>query len=84
MNRRGFFKSLAAATVGFCILPPATTYERIWKATKFPFVIPPPIPWNPMLYKGEWQWVSSMDSWLDKVKPGEYPRGAGMTTIIKP
>lgn len=32
MNRRSFFKTLAAATVGFTILPPAMTYQRIWKA----------------------------------------------------
>ena len=31
MNRRGFFKTLATVAAGFTILPPATTYERIWK-----------------------------------------------------
>jgi len=32
MNRRSFFKTLATAAAGFTILPPATTYERVWKA----------------------------------------------------
>ncbi len=27
-------RMLAAATAGFTILPPATTYERVWKATR--------------------------------------------------
>lgn len=30
MNRRSFIAALA----GFAILPPATTYARIWKATR--------------------------------------------------
>jgi len=34
VQRRGFLKSLALATVGFTILPPATTYQRIWKAER--------------------------------------------------
>jgi hypothetical protein len=32
MNRRGFFKTLAAAAAGFAILPAATTYARNWVA----------------------------------------------------
>lgn len=31
MNRRSFFKSALTAVAGFTILPPATTYSRIWK-----------------------------------------------------
>lgn len=31
MNRRSFFAKLAVAAAGFTILPPATTYDRIWK-----------------------------------------------------
>lgn len=34
MNRRSFFSKLAVAAAGFTILPPATTYERIWKPTQ--------------------------------------------------
>lgn len=31
MNRRSFFTKLAVAAAGFAILPPATTYDRIWR-----------------------------------------------------
>lgn len=34
MNRRHFLRSIAGAVAGFTILPPATTYSRIWKATR--------------------------------------------------
>lgn len=34
MNRRSFLGKLSAAVAGFAILPPATTYSRIWKAQK--------------------------------------------------
>jgi hypothetical protein len=33
MNRRSFLKAVLG---GFIILPPATTYARIWKATRAP------------------------------------------------
>lgn len=36
MNRRNFLSTLGAAVTGFTILPPATTYSRIWKATYRP------------------------------------------------
>ena len=52
MNRRGFFKTIAAATAGFTILPPATTYDRVWRATK---QINPMFIFNPMNLKGEWK-----------------------------
>ena len=32
MNRRGFFGAIGAIAAGFAILPPATTYTRLWKA----------------------------------------------------
>jgi len=32
MNRRNFLKNSALALFGFSVLPPAKTYERIWKA----------------------------------------------------
>ncbi len=38
MNRRGFFGKIGALAAGFMILPPATTYERIWKAGRRPLV----------------------------------------------
>jgi hypothetical protein len=34
MNRRAFFRKLVLGTAAFSILPPATTYSRIWKATR--------------------------------------------------
>lgn len=37
MNRRNFIGNLLAATAGFAIPPPATTYSRVWRA-----VHPPP------------------------------------------
>lgn len=36
MNRRGFLNALLKAGAGFSILPPATTYARIWRAQRFP------------------------------------------------
>lgn len=41
INRRNFIKSLLTATAGFNILPPATTYDRIWRATPQPILITP-------------------------------------------
>ncbi len=82
MNRRGFFKMLATATAGFTILPPATTYNRLWKATR---VLNPEwvnadsemgFIFNPAAYAGQWKFISS-DSWSAMIKPGEFPRGAG-------
>jgi len=34
VKRRTFFSTLATAALGFTILPPATTYARIWKAMR--------------------------------------------------
>lgn len=36
MNRRSFIGSLAGALAGFAVLPPATTYARVWAATRKP------------------------------------------------
>ncbi len=33
-DRRSFFKTLATAVAGFSILPPATTYARVWRASR--------------------------------------------------
>lgn len=50
MNRRSFFSTLGKAVVGFTILPPATTYSRVWRATKVAF---PPwiIHWKAVEFK---------------------------------
>lgn len=61
MNRRNFFNTLASAVAGFTVLPPATTYSRIWRATmKLE-------PWGtqqlvyqsfiPKDYYGTWHWI---------------------------
>jgi hypothetical protein len=38
-NRRSFLRNIAGAVAGFAILPPATTYARIWRAAR-----PAPVP----------------------------------------
>ncbi len=61
MNRRSFFRTLAAATAGFAILPPATTYSRVWKATyrlnpdwvNAPYEVI--LDHGQMLYRGQWE-----------------------------
>ncbi len=55
MNRRNFLSSITKAAFGFTILPPSTTYERIWKATR---IIPNP-DWIKAEYKIEF--ISSVD-----------------------
>lgn len=74
MTRRGFFKTLAAATAGFTILPPATTYQRIWKAMRpslgCTFY---ELPFNPREFMGKWEFIS----WVDPIKPGPFLRGVG-------
>ena len=59
MNRRSFFKTLAAATAGFTILPPATTYQRIWKA-QTQIVNPEYVNahFDPIQYIGDWKWLN--------------------------
>jgi hypothetical protein len=44
MNRRGFFSALAKVTVGFTVLPAATTYSRIWRVQRGP-IIPIELEW---------------------------------------
>ena len=57
MNRRGFFKMFATAMAGFTILPPATTYDRIWKAQRLVKVVPLDYFFDPLHYTGEWRWI---------------------------
>lgn len=38
-TRRSFFKTLATDAAGFTILPPALTYERVWRATRAPMTL---------------------------------------------
>ena len=39
MNRRSFLSNLVKAAGLFTILPPASTYDRIWKASRPEFII---------------------------------------------
>lgn len=34
MNRRSFLRNSALALFGFTVLPPADTYQRVWRATR--------------------------------------------------
>jgi len=52
MNRRNFLKNSALALFGFSVLPPAETYQRIWKATRKPVIAK--YAYNPADYQGEW------------------------------
>lgn len=70
MNRRRFFQGLATTIAGFTILPPATTYARVWRAT--------PQPWetdtimyavDPRELWGTWQWVDQSGLWVQTVHP---------------
>lgn len=54
MNRRSFLKTLSVVAAGFSILPPATTYQRIWKAEK-------QIQFDPKLYSGDWNFFTLID-----------------------
>ena len=47
MHRRNFLKNSALALFGFSILPPAKTYERIWKAQRAPIMRTPFYSINP-------------------------------------
>ncbi len=66
MNRRGFFKTLAVATAGFAILPPATTYQRVWKAASAIRVNPAWIDapyeaafiFDPRAFAGTWKFIT--------------------------
>ncbi len=87
MNRRNFFKTLATATMGFTILPPSTTYQRVWRA-RCSHIIPPPTPFDPMLYAGRWtfSFVDFPPLYDPRIvedhagglyKPHPFPRGVG-------
>jgi hypothetical protein len=56
MNRRSFLKNSALALFGFIVLPPAETYERIWKVQRKPIVNP--AYFNPADYQGEWKMIT--------------------------
>jgi hypothetical protein len=34
MNRRSFLRNSALALFGFTVLPPAETYQRVWRVTR--------------------------------------------------
>lgn len=74
MNRRNFFSTLATAVAGFTILPPATTYTRIWKATR-PVIRP--VIFIPREYWGTWHWVELFEN----PKYPEAVRGLGIMAV---
>jgi len=45
-TRRNFLSSLLTAGAAFAVLPPATTYSRVWRAARAPF--------DP-----SWEWMAS-------------------------
>jgi len=61
MNRRNFFSTLATAAAGFTILPPATTYHRIWRPSrKISMMVLNP-DWESAPY--EMKWMSMSGFW---------------------
>jgi len=62
MNRRNFLKNSALALFGFSVLPPAKTYERIWKAT----IIPKTFIFNASAYQGEWRVTEQQSLFLSQ------------------
>jgi len=55
MNRRSFLKNSALALFGFSLLPPAETYERIWKVQRNPII-------NPSYVTAEYECFFIMDA----------------------
>lgn len=56
MNRRSFMRTLAGAVAGFTVLPPATTYERVWRVARPQLV---EMAFQPVKFAGLWYWVRS-------------------------
>jgi hypothetical protein len=59
MNRRAFFRKLVLGTAAFTILPPASTYSRIWKATRQvnPMWVAAPYEYVKIQFAGKWGWI---------------------------
>lgn len=73
MNRRNFIRGLLTAAAGFTILPPATTYERIWRARREinPDWVNAPLEmregiFSPCDYVGEWKWIVDLNGFWCK------------------
>jgi len=88
MNRRGFFKTLAAATAGFTILPPSTTYQRIWKATRQinPAWLNAPyeLVFRPLDYAGGWTFRLSTEEWIRMLESTKFPEVSTITELCQP
>ncbi len=77
-SRRSFFSTIATAVAGFAILPPATTYARVWKAQRSipnPDYVEAPYEvkflWKPGDVYGRWQFfgvtcAAEIQSCMDK------------------
>lgn len=63
MNRRNFLRRSALAVFGFAVLPPAETYQRIWRASTAinPAWVTAPYSTNLLfdakVYLGAWTWT---------------------------
>jgi hypothetical protein len=54
-TRRSFLRNCALAAFGFTVLPPATTYSRLWRATRV--IETPPMRFEMKDFAGKWQFV---------------------------
>ncbi len=70
MKRRFFLKNSAPALFGFTVLPPAETYQRIWKAQRA---------FNPAEYEGAFKVINIPD----RVEPGIIINDAYFSTIYE-
>lgn len=69
MDRRSFLKHSALALFGFTVLPPAKTYERIWKATIAPGIIINPA-WIDAPYEASFLLTQEiLDEWKRLILP---------------
>lgn len=79
MNRRSFLSKSALALFGFAVLPPAKTYNRIWKATIVPRI-------NPLyilaIYETSFIWDTDIGSGLMNWKTRKL--NADYTLLLQP
>lgn len=87
ITRRTFFRNSALALFGFSVLPPATAYERIWKAERR--VVGPAfaVPMNAWFYPGPnfSNPASRFQLWLmgDKLMYQEKDGGEWIDSFVK-
>lgn len=69
MKRRSFIINSALALFGFTVLPPATTYQRIWKVTRDTTIVPAQV--APVVLLTPFRYLDSLDSLERLPMPGE-------------